>query len=55
MRYKLLFLQELNRFYQYKNHELAYKNISFEKEAYKNEQDLNYLESRKTVAFLKYL
>lgn len=40
---------------QYKNHDAAYKNINFEKEAYKNEQDLNYLEFRKTFAFLKYL
>lgn len=43
------------RILQYKNHDLAYKMISFEKEAYKNEQDLNYLKSRKTFAFLKYL
>jgi len=43
------------RLFQYKNHDFAYKNISFEKEAYKNEQDLNYLKSRKTFSFLKYL
>ena len=43
------------RIFQYKNHDTAYKNISFEKEAYENEQDLNYLELRKTFAFLKYL
>ncbi|HEY9168232.1 MAG TPA: hypothetical protein VIN72_01945 [Lutibacter sp.] len=43
------------RFFQYKNHEFAYNNISFEKEAYKNEQDFNYLESRKKFSFLKYL
>ena len=49
------FMEYCIRFFQYKNHELAYKNISFEKEAYTNEQDLNYLESRKILAFLKYL
>lgn len=43
------------RILQNKNHDTAYKNISFEKEAYENEQDLNYLESRKIFAFLKYL
>ena len=43
------------RFFQYKNHDTAYKNISFEKEAYENEQNLNYLELRKTFTFLKYL
>lgn len=43
------------RLFQYKNQDFAYKMISFEKEAYKNELDLNYLESRKTFAFMKYL
>lgn len=32
----------------------AYLNISFEKEAYKNENDLNYLKSRSLYSFLKY-
>lgn len=49
------FIEYCIRMYQYKNHEFAYKNISFEKEAYKNGQNLNYLESRKTFAFLNYL
>jgi len=49
------FTEYVVRFFQFKNHEFAYKNISFEKEAYKNERNLNYLESRKTLAFLKYL
>lgn len=49
------FIEYAVRIFQYKNHEFAYKNISFEKEAYKNEQDLNYLESRKYFSFLKYL
>ena len=33
----------------------AYRNISFEKEAYNNENDLNYLHSRKRFGFAKYI
>lgn len=33
----------------------AYKNISFEREAYENESDLEYLKHRKFWAFLKYI
>lgn len=33
----------------------AYKNISFEREAYANEHNLYYLDKRKIWAFLKYL
>ena len=32
----------------------AYRNISFEREAYNNENDLNYLENRKRFNFTKY-
>lgn len=32
----------------------GYMNISFEKEAYANEDDLNYLKNRKPYSFLKY-
>jgi hypothetical protein len=42
------------RLLHYKNWSLAYKNISFEREAYKNENDLNYLKSRSFWAFLNY-
>ncbi|TBW30212.1 hypothetical protein [Gramella sp. KN1008] len=34
---------------------LAYRNISFEKEAYRRENDLNYLKYRAVWAFRKYL
>ena len=34
---------------------MAYRNISFEREAYQNEGHLNYLENRKRFNFLKYL
>jgi len=33
----------------------AYRNISFEREAYSNEDDVIYLESRKRFAWIKYL
>ena len=33
----------------------AYLNISFEKEAYKNENDVRYLKKRKKWAFLSYM
>lgn len=40
---------------QYKNKDLAYRNISFEREAYTNETDLNYLKKRSFFQFLKYI
>lgn len=40
---------------KYKSHYLAYKNLSFEREAYANEEDFGYLKTRKFWAFLKYL
>ncbi len=33
----------------------AYRNISFEREAYSNEDDVIYLESRKRFAWIKYI
>ena len=33
----------------------AYRNISFEREAYENENNLNYLKNRKFWAWLKYV
>lgn len=33
----------------------AYRNISFEREAYNNEKDLDYLKSRKRFGFAKYI
>ena len=49
------FLEYLIRFIQYKNKDLAYRNISFEREAYANETDLNYLKNRSLFGFLNYL
>jgi len=45
----------LVRCLQYKNWILAYKNISFEREAYQNEVDFEYLNNRRFWSFLKYL
>lgn len=33
----------------------AYRNISFEREAYVNEKDVNYLQNRKRFDFVKYI
>lgn len=43
------------RWIQFKNPLQAYLNISFEKEAYANEHNLNYLKNRKFAAFYRYL
>ena len=39
----------------YRNRMTAYKNISFEREAYANQNNVAYLDERKPYAFLKYL
>ena len=49
--YVIEFLIHLIRF---RNWHKAYRNISFEKEAYQNEENLYYLEDRKFWSFLKY-
>jgi hypothetical protein len=43
------------RWFQYKNRLKAYRNISFEREAYQHEQDFEYLKNRKFFGFLKFL
>jgi len=45
----------LFRLVQYKKKRLAYLNISFEREAYKNEKDLKYLNHRSFWCFKKYV
>jgi hypothetical protein len=45
----------LIRLVQYKNRREAYYNISFEREAYTNEKDLDYLKKRSFWNFLKYI
>lgn len=48
-------IEFLIRCLQYRNWRKAYFAISFEKEAYRHEQDLDYLNIRKTFAFCVYL
>jgi hypothetical protein len=43
------------RLAQYRSHDKAYYNISFEREAYANEADFGYLQARKRWAWTKYL
>lgn len=43
------------KFLKYQNSYIAYKNLSFEREAYLNEKNLNYLKTRKFWAFIKHL
>ena len=47
-------IEFLFRLIQYKNWQLAYRSISFEREAYKNEKDLDYLKSRSFWNFKNY-
>ncbi|MBP1223555.1 hypothetical protein [Flavobacterium sp. 1355] len=49
------FLEYLFRLAQYKNKDLAYRNISFEREAYAKETDLNYLKKRSFFQFMDYI
>jgi hypothetical protein len=49
------FFEYVIRFIQYKKADLAYRNISFEREAYANESKLSYLETRSFFGFWKYL
>lgn len=39
----------------YRSHYLAYKNISFEREAYRNENDPQYLSNRRAYSWLRYI
>ena len=49
------FVEFFIRWFQFRNRNSAYKNISFEREAYANESNLNYLTNRKFFSFLKYI
>ena len=48
-------LEFLFRWIQYKNRYQAYRNISFEREAYQNEKDPHYLKQRSFWNMLSYL
>jgi hypothetical protein len=53
--YLWYFTEYLFRLIQYKDRRQAYFNISFEREAYKNEKDLNYLKQRPFWCFKNYI
>ncbi|AMQ00994.1 Membrane protein [Pedobacter cryoconitis] len=53
--YILYTINYLINLYKYRNHDKAYFNISFEKEAYANELDMNYLKNRRLYSWFKYL
>lgn len=48
-------LEYLIRLVQYQNMDLAYRNISFEREAYAKETELDYLKNRSFFQFLNYI
>ncbi|MBO6881521.1 hypothetical protein [Winogradskyella sp.] len=48
-------IEFLLRLFKCRNWNLAYRNISFEREAFRNEKDLNYLKSRPFWEFLSYI
>lgn len=48
-------LEYIIRLIQYKSTDLAYRNISFEREAYAKETDLKYLNNRSFFQFLHYI
>jgi len=52
--YLWYFLEFAILFLKHKNRKMAYMNISFEKEAYHNHKDIDYLNKRKAFSFLNY-
>ena len=48
-------IEWLLRLIQYRNRMTAYKNISFEREAYDNMSNIGYLDTRKAYSFIKYI
>lgn len=48
-------LDYLVKLIRYRDRNLAYRNVVFEREAYENENDLAYLKSRSFWRFLKFL
>lgn len=53
--YFLYLLEGMVRFFIYFDTSTAYRNISFEQEAYQNESNLYYLKQRSPFSFIKYL
>lgn len=48
-------IEFLIKWFIYKDKNSAYRNISFEREAYRNEKDLEYLKSRPFWRFFEYI
>lgn len=53
--YLFYVIEWLIRLIQYRDKEKAYYNISFEREAYSNQHNLNYLNSQKWYSWVKYI
>ena len=53
--YLLYFFEFFIRILQHRNVEKAYRNISFEKEAYQYESKIDYLDNRKRFAWTEFL
>ncbi|UKT63422.1 hypothetical protein [Pedobacter mucosus] len=53
--YFLYLLNYLLNYIKYKKHDEAYRNIVFEKEAYDNENNINYLKSRSWFGWINKL
>ncbi len=53
--YVIYLIEFFIRLILYKNWSLAYENISFEREAYRNEHNISYLKRRPFWQFLKYI
>ena len=53
--YILYLANYLINLFIYKNHQKAYRNIIFEKEAFENEKRNDYLKSRKIWAFINFI
>lgn len=53
--YLFYVIEWLIRLIQFRNTYMAYRNTSFEREAYQNQEDLYYLKGRTFFSFLKYM
>lgn len=53
--YILYVLEWFIRWCKYRNRQKAYRNLSFEREAYQNEHDFTYLKKRNWFQFLRYM
>lgn len=53
--YLLYGIEWLVKVIYYRNRHTAYKNVSFEREAYDNQDDITYLDKRKLFSWVKYI